>query len=424
VFAAISGQAFAATYYVNCTGHAGYSTIQAAVTAVENLPGTTVIDVCHGNYPEQVVISPTNNSTVKLTLQGIANGSPSEDAVVILPPSPGPVLQNASDVCPPSPFCTNGFPIAAQVLVENSSVPVWIVNLTVDGTGNGLSDCSLNLDGILYQNASGTVDHVAVRNQLLGDVLTGCQTGDPIYVESSIGTSAVTIENSSVHGYNKNGITGRYPGTTIDVTGNYVQGSGLLPNGLDAQNGIELGFGAKGTIKSNTVIDNLYGVPTSNTASDILLYDAAESSGISVSDNILGNSQVPIGLYTDTPGTFGDTVSVTSNKIFGTGAWDAIDVCTNSNTITGNTIFNSAESGVHLDAGCGAGNSNAVTGNTILESACAGILKDPATTNPTPTGTYYTVPFPVTTSTSLCTIPEFGGAVARDKTTHKFNPAP
>jgi hypothetical protein len=249
-------------------------------------------------------------------------------------------------------------------------------------------------------------------------------------VESSTGTSVVTVESSSVHNYSKNGITGRYPGTTLTATGNYVQGSGvqLNPTG-GAQNGIEIAFGATGTIKTNTVIDNLYEDPTTATASDILLYDAAESSGIEVASNILGNSQIPVALETDLlyPSENGNTVAVTGNKIFGTGAYDAIDVCTNNNTVTGNTIFNSAESGVHLDAGCGGtGNGNAVTGNTILESACAGILKDPGTSNANPTGTYYTVPFTVTSSTSSCTIPEFGGAGVRAgaKTSRRVNPAP
>jgi hypothetical protein len=59
-----------------------------------------------------------------------------------------------------------------------------------------------------------------------------------------------------------------------------------------------------------------------------------------VSGNTLGNSNYAVSLFTDTVGAFGDGVSVTGNKIFGTSTFDAIDVCTNNNTITGNTIFN------------------------------------------------------------------------------------
>jgi hypothetical protein len=414
---AFGGQAFAGNVAVGLCAAQGthYLTIQAAVTAVEAQTAPNVVRVCPGTYHEQIVI------TAPLILEGIQSATPAplQDAVVILPPSGGAV-QNTTDVCTYPNYCSNGFPIAAQILVENTT-GVTISNLTVDGTGNGLSSgCSVNLDGILFQNASGTVGHVAVRNQLLNDVLTGCQTGDGIYVESSSGTSSVSVTASSVHNYNKNGITGRYAGTTLTATGNYVQGQGTLQVPLAAANGIELAFGAAGTINSNTVIDNVYGDPTSATAADILLFDTEEDVGIEVNSNTLGNSQVPIGLYTDTAGTYGDGVFVESNRIFGTGAYDAIDVCTNGNIVKSNTIYNSAESGVHLDASCGGGTGETVTNNIIVESACAGILEDSGASGTTTPNTNWTVPFPVATSTSACTIPEFGGAASiRGKATHK-----
>jgi hypothetical protein len=429
VLAALSGQAFAGSTAVGLCAAPGthYTTIQAAVTAAEALTPPSTVRVCPGTYNEQVVI------TAPLTLEGIQSTTPppTQDAAVIS--AAAGVSANTTDVCPAqfSAFCTNGTPIAAQVLVENTA-GVSISNLTVDGLGNGLPVCSsTDLMGILFQNASGTVNHVAVRNQVTGDTVNGCQAGKGIYVESNPGTSTVTVENSSVHNYSKNGITGRYPGTTLTATGNYVQGSGVQPAG-DAQNGIELAFGARGTIKSNTVIDNLWWCPAPSclvnpsTASDILLYDAESDVSNTVNNNILGNSQIPIALETDTPGTYGDGVYVEDNRIFGTGALDAIDLCTNGNVVTGNTIFNSAESGVHLDAGCGAtGNSNKVTGNTILESACAGILADSGTSgNTTAPDTYYTVPFTITSSIASCTIPEFGGAVVRAGAKRKFSPAP
>jgi hypothetical protein len=348
-----------------------------------------------------------------------------------------------------SAYCTNGTAIAAQILVTISG-QVSISNLTVDGLGNGLPVCSgTDLMGILFQNASGTVNHVAVRNQVTGDTVNGCQTGKGIYVESSTGTSVVTVENSSVHNYSKNGITGRYHGTTLTVTGNYVQGSGVQLNPAGAaQNGIEIAFGATGSVKSNTVIDNVWSCPvagaggsgcTVSSASDILLYDAEENSGIEVESNTLGNSQIPIALetYEEYGSTeYGDGVTVSGNKIFGTGYYDAIDVCTNDNSITGNTIFNSAESGVHLDSSCAGasvptGNTNTVNSNTILESACAGILEDSVTTgNTTGTETYWTVPFPLLVSStafppaSCPTIPAFGGAIAHAKAEGKVRPAP
>lgn len=417
VLVAVSGQAFAAIVAVGtCTNLVNFATIQLAVNSV---PAGSTIQICPGTYPEQVTINK------KLTLEGIATAA--GDAAVILPPTTG-MVQNTVDVDDPS------LPIAAQVLVQNTSGPVKISNLTVDATANGITGCAPDLQGILFQSATGTLNHVAVRNQTLGVGLGGCQSGESIFVQSAAGLfSVVTVEDSSVHNYNKNGITGNDPGTTMTVTGNYVQGAGVVPVPGAAQNGIQLGFGARGKISANTVIDNIYGDPTTAASADILLYDTAESSGVMVTTNIVGNSQLPIVLYTDFaygPTEFGDGVSVTGNKIFGTATYDAIDVCTNGNTVTGNTIFNSAESGVHLDASCGTffggpatGNNNTATGDTFLESACAGILADPGTTGNnyiTPSDTYYTVPFPVTSSTSSCAIPS-GHAGAR--AAHKFSPA-
>jgi hypothetical protein len=151
----------------------------------------------------------------------------------------------------------------------------------------------------------------------------------------------VTVENSSVHNYNKNGITGNDLNTQLVIALNYVQGAGVVPDGGTAQNGIQLGYGAAGTIKGNTVIDNIYGDPTVAASANILLYDTAENSGITVTNNRVGNSQIPIALITlgDDGANLGDGVTVTDNHIFGTSTYDAIDVCTNGNTVTGNTIF-------------------------------------------------------------------------------------
>jgi parallel beta-helix repeat protein len=405
-FVALSAQAFSATVTVgSCTSPVRFATIQQAVNAS---PAGTVIKICPGNYPEQVAIIAKS-----LTLEGIE--SETEDAIVILPPAGG-LVANTTDV-------DSGDPVAAQLVVRNTG-SVSISNLTVDGTGNGLS-CGPDVRGILFQSSSGTVKHVAVRNQVPNGIPNGCQVGESIWVETAADhSSIVTIEHSSVHNYNKNGITGNDASTNLTLTGNYVQGAGVVP-GSAAQNGIQVGFGATGTIKDNIVIDNIYGDPTVAASADVLLYDAAENSSITISRNIVGNSQLPIALYTDTVGV-GDGVSVTGNRAFGASTYDGIDVCTDGNTVTGNTIVNSAESGVHLDASCGStGQNNTVTGNVILESACAGILDDTngAGGNTITDDTYFTVPFTLTSSTSKCTVAAGPAMLAKAKAMPKVSPA-
>ena len=371
-----------------------YTKIQDAVNAVSSSPGA-IIGVCPNSYAEQIMI------TSSLTLQGLSVGN--NDAVVIIPPADG-VAVNTTD---------QRGDVAAMVLVQGAN-PVTISNLTVDGTGNKYT--SDDLRGILFQDATGTVNHVAVRNIVPNDTPTGDQSGQGIMVETTNTSSAsLTVENCSVHNYNKNGIVGRYAGSVLNATGNYVQGNG--PTSVIAQNGIEIAFnGAFGNIKNNNVIDNYYiVVPPApfDTASDILLYDAAQDASMMVIGNTVGNSNIPISLQTDTPGTYGDGVYVKNNKVYGSASnitspsVDGIDLCTNNNVATGNIIYNSSQSGIHLDTSCGVTvSSSQVTGNTFVESDCAGILQDAtAGSNTTSPNTYFDVPFKVASSTGSCTIP-------------------
>jgi parallel beta-helix repeat protein len=384
---ACSGQAFSATVAVgSCTSLVNFATIQQAVNAV---PAGSIVKICPGTYQEQVLI------TERLTLEGFASAG--SDSIVILPPASG-LLQNTTD---PSGA------VAAQILVQDTAGPVLISNLTVDGTGNQISGCSADVRGIVYQNASGTVNHVAARNQVPGDVPSGCQSGQGIFVETDPGMiSTVIVENSSVHNYNKNGIVARYAGATLTATANYVRGNGVVASGGAAQNGIEFAYSATGKINNNSIIDNIYGDLTVATSSDILLFDTAENSSITVSGNTVGDSNIPIALETDTANV-GDGVTVSGNKVLGGTTLDGIDVCTNGNTIKTNTIADSTQSGLHLDGSCGGtGNNNTISGNTFVEGYCAGILADASTTDTIGAETYTAVPFTVASSTSRCTIPD------------------
>jgi hypothetical protein len=410
LFVALTGQAFSSVVAVgSCSSLVNFATIQQAVNAV---PSGSTIKVCPGNYHEQVLI------TQKVTLEGFVSSN--NDAAVLLPPSTG-LVQNTTDA-------RGG--VAAQILVQGTAGPVVISNLIVDGTGNQVSDCGSDVRGIVYQDASGTVNRVAVRNEVPGDTPSGCQSGQGIFVEADSGqTAALLVENSSVHNYNKNGIVARYAGASLTATGNYVRGNGVVASGGAAQNGIEIAFGATGKVTSNTVVENVYGDTTVATSSDILLFDTAENSSITVSTNTAGNSNIPIGLETDTAGE-GDGVTVSSNKVFGATTNDGIDVCTNGNTIKSNTITDSAQSALHFDASCGStGSNNSASGNIFVESYCAGILSDVATTgNTIGAETYDMVPFTQASSTSSCTIPAGANndvikiAKAKGNNAHTFMP--
>src|SRR5215831_11484835 len=202
-----------------------FSTIQAAVNA--STSGGTV-QVCPGTYGEQVVIQKN------LTLKGV--GDSTSNAGVIVAPAGG-MAANATSL-------SSGNPIAAQILVEAPATAVRITNLALDGSNNGINNCTPVLMGILYQNASGTVQHTSVKNQVLASSpvdMRGCQSGMGIFVQSGgSGTSNVTISSNYVQNYQKNGITADENGTTATITGNTVIGQG--PTTGAAENSIQIGF--------------------------------------------------------------------------------------------------------------------------------------------------------------------------------------
>lgn len=370
-----------------------FSTIQAAVNAS---PVGGTVDVCPGTYAEQVMI------TNKLTLVGVLSGT--SDAAVIVPPAGG-LVQNGTDIF--------GNPVAAQIFVASATGAVVIEKLTVDATGNNLVGCGApTLEGIYYQNTSGTITENVVRNEYQTDLADygGCQNGLAINVEGTTGSNTVTVSNNSVRAYQKNGITATgagtgagSPGPAVTINGNYIVG--LAATALNwgpppaAENGVQFGFGATGVVTSNTILDNIWGPDTSSdsgdAASGILIFS---SNGVSVTGNEVGSSQ--LGIVTDTD-SFGfcssgnatvscgpaDDTTISGNKIVGTQIFDAIDLCSNSNLVQSNVIFGSTESGVHADDSCTSqsfsttsGNSNFITKNSIVEG-CAGILTGTGTGN-------------------------------------------
>jgi hypothetical protein len=373
--AALSGQAVAASNVaVGLCAAPGthYLTIQTAVTAVELLSAPRTVRVCPGTYTEQVSI------TSALTLEGTAAGT--TDAAVVATP-PGGLVTNGSDIY--------GNPVAAQIFVQGAT-GVTVSHMTVDGSNDQLVDCSIDPMGIYYQNSSGSINNNAVRNVLMPSGLQGCQGGLAINVESDSGTPAITISNNSVRNYDKNGITASGPGTgggpVVTVSGNTVIGIGAT--GVTAQNGIQIGFGATGTVSSNYVVDDIYTGPIYG-SSGILIY---ASNGVTVSGNTVESTQLGIVPATDPNYGTADSTIIRSNHIGGTQNFDAIDLCSDNNTAEMNTIYGSAQSGVHVDVECppSSGSGNTVTSNTINE-ACAGILLGSGTGNTTSPNTFANV---------------------------------
>jgi hypothetical protein len=356
----------------NCLGGtAKYTTIGAAISAT---PAGGTVNVCPGNYPEQVVITKT------LTLTNV----PGFAAPVVKSPIGG-VVSNAFYLIDPT------FPIAVQILVKKTS-GVNISNLTVDGSNNGIAACAPDFIGIYFQNASGTVSGVTLQKQQIfpQTALGGCQSGQGIYVESgygSAGSSVVQISNSTISAYQKNGITADGSATNVSMIGNVITGIGPVPN-VAAENGIQVSDGAAGYVFANTVQNNVYGGynPPTNPYLAAGIYVSA-SNGVNVSSNTLNNNQVPIatqsyaayGTVNNVAGT-ADNTTIAFNVINTSPVSDGIDVCSDSNFVQGNVMTNTFQSGVHLDGTCtGAdtkptGKNNFVSGN-VVNGSCTTILE-------------------------------------------------
>jgi hypothetical protein len=200
----------------------------------------------------------------------------------------------------------------------------------------------------------------------------------------------VAITSNNVANYQKNGITGNGLGTAVTITSNDVIGQG--PTNGAAENSIQIGFGATGSITSNSVgsdvwAPDVYG-DTGNAAAGLLVY---ASPNVAIKSNNVNNTQYGIAVVSDPTYGAADGATLTGNTVSITHLYDGIDLCSNNNTATGNTVNGSDEAAVHLDDTCtGASTGNTIKSNTF-NSACAGVLSGPGASGTTTPNTFYNV---------------------------------
>jgi nitrous oxidase accessory protein NosD len=345
-----SRPALAAVLFVDDDGvecpDAEFTIIQDAVD--EANPGDS-IRVCPGTYEEQIsiiqkplrIIGPLNNSAVV---------------------KPSGMTANATNG-------VDGTPIAAVVLVMGAT-NVIIRRLTIDGVNNGIAACQPTLVGIFYRNASGEIRDVAVKNMILEDKT--CQSGLGIFVQKPGRlVREVMVVNSSIHDYQKNGITGNEPGTRLRATGNVVTGIG--PTSGAAQNGIQIGFGATGQIDGNVVINHIWSPCVSVSecgfvAAGLLIVN---TNNVSILGNTVGKNQCGICLSSPLgidDGQVNDS-QVIGNRVFDTEVFDGIALTGDNNGVRLNTITDSGRSAIFVK-----GANNRILRNNINE-APIGVLE-------------------------------------------------
>lgn len=325
----LGASAFAGTKYAvgTCQPHlTSYSTISQAVSSVP--PGST-IEVCPGNYPEQVLIAQP------LTLEGVSSAGSSAAAVTV--PSGGLTQSVNSPSC--IPFGTLNY----QILVQSTG-PVDIRNLVVDGTGaSGI--CAA---GIYYQDSSGTVSNVSARNQSSG-------IGFAILAETiASAAQAVTVENSVVRDFGYRGVDANSTGgpLTTNIKANTIESIGNESAGIYASHL------AAGTIQSNVISTGANN--GGNVAGFFLYYSTVD---VTANTIVAGpsNENNDYAFLVE-----GGSVQIRRNTIDAGGqiGFDLQNTATDS-VVEQNTIVNSATA----VSGCALTQGYTVSGNTIIDAA-------------------------------------------------------
>ncbi|GAB6860859.1 SipW-dependent-type signal peptide-containing protein [Haloplanus litoreus] len=271
--------------------------IQTAVDAAA--PGD-VIKISAGTYVEQVVIDRP------LTLVGAG-----PDETVVESPETLAVSYDRPDR-------TGGGTATQYPVVFVDGVEATLCGLTVDGANNAAGN--YQFDGIGFRNGSGRIVDVETT-RTANDPFSGAQHGNGITVFNTDGTSRrVGVHDSAVHDYQKVGIVGDGQGLTLVVTDTTVTGRG--PTDVNGQNGIQVSFGAVGSLSRNVVTDNVY-TPETNVATGVIGYNAAD---VTLSENRLSANELGFAtLGTDAVARRNDFVDSTRAGVanYGGGTVDA-----------------------------------------------------------------------------------------------------
>jgi hypothetical protein len=330
----VSSAATTAKTDVSCQT-AAYSTVQSAVTAAEAFeaqhPGLVpTVNICPGTYSEQLSIA----NSVVLTRAPVPAGL--GPVTIQLPAAVGSnqKLGLSTTTCQAADAAENV--TAPQSVIEvcatSSDVQVSVNDLTVAGDWP-TSVCYDSLYGILVGGGATLSLTDSVVERIGAYPLNGCQGGVGVQVgfapTSQVGHA--TLRDDTIETYQKNGITVDGPGSTADIDHIVVTGAGATS--AIAQNGIQISFGATGSVTNSTITGNNY----TGTGE-------ASSTGILV----VGGGGTTCGIGADSPLVHDAVINsnqLTGNDI-GVALYNTDPTCTKSpsvptrDTVCGNAIEN------------------------------------------------------------------------------------
>jgi hypothetical protein len=226
----------------------------------------------------------------------------------------GSCTTDATIVVPVPNLTGNGYTITAVdpagdhfrgAVVQAGTDTLNVDNLNV--TSSGLAEvCDAGADrlrGILWDGASGSATQVNVDNINEGpnpSTPSGCQEGNSFEVRNFGGSSTIHVlfDTVSATHYQKTGIVCNGD-SVCTVTDSTIVGDGPQP--FTAQNGVQFGFGASGSVKHSEIDGNAYTGNTGDASGGILLvagpfYGSALSVGAQFMDNVLKGNDIGVWL--------------------------------------------------------------------------------------------------------------------------------
>jgi hypothetical protein len=298
-------------------GSARYDSVQRAVNAAERYESAhrgavPRINVCPGTYSEQVTISRS------LVITGVKQAGKSRPVAIKLPadvgdtPAAGLSKTNcqAADSSTGTQVPTSVVEVcAARTGGQNTAgVSVSISHVTIEGDWKFEGSCAVSMNGVLVEGGAALDLSDSIVERVGVFPLSGCQSGVGVQIgyapTGQVGH--VVMTGDRVRKYQKNGITIDGLGSTAKISGTTVTGSGATPT--IAQNGIQISFGATGSVTTSTITDNNYTGTADAYADGVLVYGGGGSvcgiggisplvRGVHVSGNVMENNDVGIQLF-------------------------------------------------------------------------------------------------------------------------------
>ncbi len=210
-------------------------------------------------------------------------------------------------------FVTSGPNNNFAVLSIENSADVDVQDLTIDGAGKG--NLQYRFIGAAYRNSGGSMSDITVKD-VRDNPLSGAQHGNAVYSLCDDGNPrTLDLARVTTIGFQKTGIVLNGADLTANVSECTVTGAGPLGLGLPAQNGIQFGTGADGSI-SDCIVSGISYTPAAYVATGLLLFGPGPvvTSGNTITD-------VETGAYfIDAAGSYNNT-SYSASSV-GTGVTD------------------------------------------------------------------------------------------------------